>query len=214
MRAGVNIELPEPDCYLHLVELVRDGVLAGVASSTSSSRRCCSGSSGSDCSTIRTSIPDEAERVVGSDAQSRRWRCRRRARRSRCSRTTANVLPLDLARAEDDRRHRTERRSQPARRLQRRAARTTSRCSTASRRASASARRSLQRRLQDHDRRVVERGRGHRRAIRRKTAGRSPRRCEVAQAGGRHRARDRRQRADVARGVVAASTWAIARAST
>jgi beta-glucosidase len=28
VRAGVNIELPEPDCYLHLVELVREGVLA------------------------------------------------------------------------------------------------------------------------------------------------------------------------------------------
>ena len=27
MKAGVNIELPEPDCYLHLVELVRKGVL-------------------------------------------------------------------------------------------------------------------------------------------------------------------------------------------
>ena len=27
VRAGVNIELPEPDCYLHLVELVREGVL-------------------------------------------------------------------------------------------------------------------------------------------------------------------------------------------
>jgi beta-glucosidase len=27
VRAGVNIELPEPDCYLHLVELVRDGLL-------------------------------------------------------------------------------------------------------------------------------------------------------------------------------------------
>ena len=26
-KAGVNIELPEPDCYLHLVELVRKGVL-------------------------------------------------------------------------------------------------------------------------------------------------------------------------------------------
>jgi beta-glucosidase len=28
VRAGVNIELPEPDCYLHLVDLVREGVLA------------------------------------------------------------------------------------------------------------------------------------------------------------------------------------------
>ncbi len=27
VRAGVNIELPEPDCYLHLVELIRRGVL-------------------------------------------------------------------------------------------------------------------------------------------------------------------------------------------
>ena len=28
VRAGVNIELPDPDCYLHLAELVRKGVLA------------------------------------------------------------------------------------------------------------------------------------------------------------------------------------------
>jgi beta-glucosidase len=28
VRAGVNIEFPEPDCYRHLVELVHDGVLA------------------------------------------------------------------------------------------------------------------------------------------------------------------------------------------
>src|SRR5206468_12471926 len=27
VKAGVNIEFPEPDCYLHLVELVRKGVL-------------------------------------------------------------------------------------------------------------------------------------------------------------------------------------------
>lgn len=27
VRAGVNIELPDPDCYLHLAELVRNGVL-------------------------------------------------------------------------------------------------------------------------------------------------------------------------------------------
>jgi beta-glucosidase len=28
IKAGVNIELPEPDCYKHIVELVQDGVLA------------------------------------------------------------------------------------------------------------------------------------------------------------------------------------------
>src|SRR5260370_5171370 len=27
VKAGVNIELPEPDCYLHLKELVREGAL-------------------------------------------------------------------------------------------------------------------------------------------------------------------------------------------
>ena len=27
VRAGVNVELPEPDCYLHLEELVRSGAL-------------------------------------------------------------------------------------------------------------------------------------------------------------------------------------------
>ena len=30
VKAGVNIELPDPDCYLHLVELVRKGVLKEV----------------------------------------------------------------------------------------------------------------------------------------------------------------------------------------
>jgi beta-glucosidase len=28
VKAGVNIELPEPDCYLHITELVREGVLS------------------------------------------------------------------------------------------------------------------------------------------------------------------------------------------
>ena len=28
VRAGVNIELPEPDCYAHLVEFVHEGLLA------------------------------------------------------------------------------------------------------------------------------------------------------------------------------------------
>jgi beta-glucosidase len=51
-KAGVNIELPEPDCYLHLVELVRKKVSRN-PSSTNSSRRCCSGNSRWDCSTIR-----------------------------------------------------------------------------------------------------------------------------------------------------------------
>ena len=31
VQAGVNIELPEPDCYLHLVELVRKRRAQGIA---------------------------------------------------------------------------------------------------------------------------------------------------------------------------------------
>ena len=67
VRAGVNIELPEPDCYSHLVELVQEGSLAE--------------SELDDL--VRPMLeykfklglfddpyvdPDEAERIVGSDA--------------------------------------------------------------------------------------------------------------------------------------------------
>ncbi len=67
VKAGVNIEFPEPDCYLHLVELVRNRVLKG-----------------SDLDELVAPMlfwkfkmglfenpyvdPHEAERVVGSDA--------------------------------------------------------------------------------------------------------------------------------------------------
>jgi beta-glucosidase len=67
VKAGVNIELPDPDCYLHLVELVRKGVLKV-----------------SDLDDLVAPMlfwkfemglfddpyvdPDEAERVVGCDA--------------------------------------------------------------------------------------------------------------------------------------------------
>ena len=83
VRAGVNIELPDPDCYPHLLELVREG-------------------------TIPESLIDERVRpmlrakfqtaaVRGSVRRSRRgrtprararrtgrWRSKRRERRSRC----------------------------------------------------------------------------------------------------------------------------------
>jgi len=44
VRAGVNIEFPEPDCYLHLVELVHKGVLKE-AQLDELVARCCSGNS-------------------------------------------------------------------------------------------------------------------------------------------------------------------------
>ncbi len=67
VRAGVNIELPEPDCYRHLVELVREGALEEAQLDE----------------LVRPMLywkfklglfddpyvdPDEAERIVGSDA--------------------------------------------------------------------------------------------------------------------------------------------------
>ena len=70
VKAGVNIELPDPDCYLHLVELVRKGVLKE-----------------SELDELVAPMlfwkfemglfddpyvdPDEADRVVGCDATSR-----------------------------------------------------------------------------------------------------------------------------------------------
>ncbi len=67
VRAGVNIELPEPDCYLHLVELVRDGLLEERELD------------GLVAPMLRQKLalglfddpyvdPDEADRIVGSDA--------------------------------------------------------------------------------------------------------------------------------------------------
>ena len=87
VRAGVDIELPDLDCYPHLVELVREGV---IPESLIDER-------------LRPMLrakfllglfedpyvdPAEAERLVREPAH-RSWRSRPRTRRSRCSRTTA-----------------------------------------------------------------------------------------------------------------------------
>src|SRR4029079_9126601 len=95
VRAGVNIELPEPDCYLEVAALVRDGTLAE-----------------SELDDLVGPMllwkfkmglfddpyvdPDEAERVVGSD------RNRTLARRARPETITLlqnepNILPLASA---------------------------------------------------------------------------------------------------------------------
>jgi beta-glucosidase len=67
VAAGVNIELPEPDCYLHLVELVRKGVLQ--------ERQLDELVAPMLCWKFQMGLfddpyvdPDEAERVVGSEA--------------------------------------------------------------------------------------------------------------------------------------------------
>ena len=98
VRAGVNVEAPEPNAYLHLTELVRDGVLRE-----------------SELDHLVTPLlywkfrlglfddpfvdPDRAERVVGSERNSD---LALQAARETITllRNDANVLPLDLARLE------------------------------------------------------------------------------------------------------------------
>jgi beta-glucosidase len=97
VRAGVNIELPEPDCYRHLVELVREGTLAE-----------------SQLDDLVAPMllwkfrfglfddpyvdPAEAERIVGSERN--RELARRGARESiTLLKNEGGLLPLDPARA-------------------------------------------------------------------------------------------------------------------
>ncbi len=94
VRAGVNIELPEPDCYLHIVDLVRQGTIAE-----------------SEIDELVAPMlywkfrfglfddpyvePDRAERVVGSEAH--RQLALRAARQSvTLLKNDGPILPLDL----------------------------------------------------------------------------------------------------------------------
>jgi beta-glucosidase len=94
VRAGVNIELPDPDCYLHLVELVREGVL-----------------NESDLDGLVAPMllwkfkmglfddpyvdPSEAERVVGCDAN-RRLALQAARESITLLKNEGNLAPLDL----------------------------------------------------------------------------------------------------------------------
>jgi len=96
VRAGVNVEAPEPNAYLHLAELVRDGVLRE-----------------NELDELVTPIlywkfrlglfddpyvdPDRVERVVGSD-RNRDLALQAARETITLLRNDANVLPLDLAR--------------------------------------------------------------------------------------------------------------------
>jgi len=96
VRAGVNVEAPEPNAYLHLVELVRNGILREP-----------------ELDDLVTPIlywkfrlglfddpyvdPDRAERVVGSD-RNRELALQAARETITLLRNDGNVLPLDLAR--------------------------------------------------------------------------------------------------------------------
>jgi beta-glucosidase len=80
--SGVDIELPDPDCYPFLVELVREGTLPE-SLLDERVRPMLRANSSSDSSTTHTSIPrppsgSYASRRTGS------WRSKPRARQSRC----------------------------------------------------------------------------------------------------------------------------------
>jgi beta-glucosidase len=96
VRAGVNIELPEPDCYLHLVELVREGRLRE-----------------EELDELVAPMllwkfklglfddpyvdPDEAERIVGSE-RNRSLALRAAREAVTLLKNDEQLLPLDLAR--------------------------------------------------------------------------------------------------------------------
>ena len=96
VRAGVNVEAPEPNAYLHLTELVREGVLAE-----------------SELDDLVTPLlywkfrlglfddpyvdPDRAERVVGSE-RNRQLALQSARETITLLRNDGNRLPLDLAR--------------------------------------------------------------------------------------------------------------------
>jgi beta-glucosidase len=96
VKAGVNIELPEPDCYRHLLELVREGALteADLDDLVEPMLR----------AKFRLGLfddpyvdPDEAERVVGSEAN--RELALQGARETiTLLKNDGEVLPLDLSR--------------------------------------------------------------------------------------------------------------------
>ena len=159
VRAGVNIELPDPDCYRILIELVRDGT---VPEALIDER-------------VRPLLhakfrlglfedpyvdPDEAERVVREP--SHRTLALEAARKTITLLKNAN--DVSAARAcggQDDRRHRPQRRPRHARRLQRHAAALEHRAAGDPRTRAGWCGGASPRGLQDHRRRLVGTGRGH-----------------------------------------------------
>ena len=203
MRAGVNIELPEPDCYLHLVELVREGDAGGDGARRPRRADAAAGSSGSGLFDDPYVDPGRGRAHRRLRRASRARARRRRARPSRCSRTTATCC-RSIRQAQDDRGHRAER-----------GPRACSAATAACRSINVTVLEGIQARVGDRVEGAstpkAARSRSAARGTRTKSSPSDPdedRRqiaeaVEVAQRRRRHRARHRRQRADVARGVVA-----------
>ena len=117
VRAGVNIELPEPDCYKHLVELVSEERFRN-RSSMSSLRRFSPRNFRWGCSTIPTSNPAEAERIVGC-AEHRKTRARGRPANNHTPKKRWEHCPVRFEADQNAGRHWSERGPRDAGRLQR-----------------------------------------------------------------------------------------------
>ena len=199
VKAGVNIELPDPDCYLYLVELVKKGVLKE-----------------SQLDELVAPMlfwkfemglfdepyvdPDEAERVVGCDDRIATWPSPPRTKPSRSSRTTttsprstsSKIKTIAVIGPNADRSLLGGYSGVPKHDVT-----VLDGIKAQGRQARQGA---LQRRLQDHHRRLLEPGRSRpQRSRRRPQADRRSR--QSREEGRRHRARHRRQRADLARSL-------------
>ena len=177
VKAGVNIELPDPDCYLHLVELVKKGVLKE-----------------SQLDELVAPMlfwkfemglfddpyvdPDEAERVVGCEEHSQ-LALDRGARSHHAPEEREQPRPARSRQDQDHRRDRPQCRPHAARRLQRRPKARSHGARRHSREGRQARQGPLQRRLQDHHRRQLESGRSCRQRSRR----RPPADCRGRQGG-------------------------------
>ena len=161
VRAGVNIEAPEPDCYLASRRARARRHARRVASWTISWRRCCYWKFKMGLFDDPYVDPDRSRARGRIRSQSRRWRDARRARRSRCSRTTGErAAARRRATIESIAVIGPERRTAVCSAATAAVRNTTSPCSTGSRRASASTRRFVYAEgCKITHRRIVERGR-------------------------------------------------------
>ena len=212
VRAGVNIELPEPDCYPSW----SSWSVKARSRKPSSTNACADArrrSSVCGCSRIRTSIQTRPNGVVREP--SHRTLALEAARKTiTLLKNAHDVLPLERNGAQDHRRHRSQRRPGHARRLQRDAAARRAPCC----RRSANARRQASRCSTIRAASITvggswAAGRGHARRSR----GGSNEHSRSCGAGGDGRmsscwrsAATSRRRARRGRSI----TWAIARAST
>ena len=157
MRAGVDIELPDPDCYPLLVELVREGTVAGVADRRPGPARCCAAKFQLGLFDDPYVDPDAGRAASCGSPRTATLALEAARKTITLLKNDGGVLPLDPSAIRTIAVIGPERRSRDARRLQRRAAP----LEHGARRGSGTAlpagvEVAVPRGLQDHRRRLVE----------------------------------------------------------